>query len=66
MVNNILMNPVAYPHWRVEDGQVFKKIFTGTSPEATWVRLVPQEKRKEVLEECRCSSFRPFWILQDI
>lgn len=52
MLDNIIQNPVAYPRWRVEGLQVFKKIFTGYSPEATWVRLVPKEKRKDVLKEC--------------
>ncbi len=52
MLNNITVNPAAYPHWRLEGCQVLKKIFTGISPEAMWVRLVPKERRKEVLQEC--------------
>lgn len=52
LLNKIVSNPVAYPHWRVEGEQVLKKIFTGVSPEAKWVRLVPKEKRLEVLREC--------------
>lgn len=50
--SNILQSPSAYPHFKVEGTQVYKKIFTGVSPEATWVRLVPKEKRNEVLQEC--------------
>lgn len=52
LLNDILQNPSAYPYFKVEGSQVYKKIFTGISPEATWVRLVPKEKRKEVFKEC--------------
>ncbi|KAK3925503.1 Retrovirus-related Pol polyprotein from transposon 412 [Frankliniella fusca] len=52
MLNNVSMNPVAYPLWELEGYQLYKKIFTGISPEATWVRVVPKEKRKEVYVEC--------------
>lgn len=52
MLHNISQSPSAYPYFKIEGEQIFKKIFTGVSPEATWVRLVPKEKRKQVLEEC--------------
>lgn len=55
MFMKISEKPSDYPFWKIEGDQVFKKIFTGVSPEATWVRLVPKEKRKEVFKECHDS-----------
>ncbi|MBW0543452.1 hypothetical protein O181_083167, partial [Austropuccinia psidii MF-1] len=48
-------NPAAYPLWRLEKNQLYKKIFNGFRAEAVWVKVVPKELRTKVYEECHDS-----------
>lgn len=51
----VLNNPAAYPHWKVEDQLLYKKIFNGIRAEAVWVKVIPKEMRARVYEECHDS-----------
>lgn len=53
-IERVLADPDSYPSWKVEGQQLLKLVSHGLGP-AQWNRVVPKERRAEVLQECHDS-----------